>query len=248
MQTTQTTQRAFVSYRRVSTHKQGKTGLGLDVQKEYIDHFVALENGTLIQDFEEVYTGKNLSGCVRLQAAIEYALSHNATLIIAKTDRFRNTEEALQIYNKMNGNIYFCDLPNTDKFMLTLFFALAEREALLVSMRTKMALRKLKERGVKLGNKQGINLDQQRQTAIQNKQEAAKNHPSNRFFWVLIENKFGPQAYKATPTTQDYNEIASLLNKNNINTPTGLPYNTQRARDAFRTLKRLHRPNNTNHV
>jgi hypothetical protein len=76
-----------------------------------------------------------------------------AVLIIAKSDRFRNTAEALKIYEEMgDGNIMFCDLPTTEKFTLTLFFALAEREALLVSIRTKQALAALKARGdVKLG-------------------------------------------------------------------------------------------------
>ena len=56
------------------------------------------------------------------------------------------------MYEEMNGNIYFCDLPHTDKFTLTLFFSLAEREAMIVSLRTKQALAALKARGdVKLG-------------------------------------------------------------------------------------------------
>ena len=77
---------------------------------------------------------------------------NNAVLIIAKTDRFRNTIEALQVYDRMGeGNIMFCDLPHTDKFTLTLFFALAEREALIVSIRTKQALDAKKARGEKTG-------------------------------------------------------------------------------------------------
>ena len=73
-------------------------------------------------------------------------------MVIAKTDRFRNTIEALQVYEEMgDGNIMFCDLPHTDKFTLTLFFALAEREALIISIRTKQALAEKKRRGEKLG-------------------------------------------------------------------------------------------------
>jgi DNA invertase Pin-like site-specific DNA recombinase len=124
----------------------------LEAQKEIIRYFVERDGGNLIADYEECYTGKELSGCRELRKAIEHAKREHATLIIAKSDRFRNTAEALQIYEEMgDGNIMFCDLPTSDKFSLTLFFALAEREALLVSIRTKQALAVKKAQGCKLG-------------------------------------------------------------------------------------------------
>ena len=142
----------FVSWRRVSTLKQNKSGLGLSAQKEIIRYFVEREKGELIADFQECYTGTELSGCVELKKAMALAKQENAVLVIAKTDRFRNTIEALQVYEEMgDGNIMFCDLPHTDKFTLTLFFALAEREALIISIRTKQALAEKKRRGEKLG-------------------------------------------------------------------------------------------------
>lgn len=142
----------FVSWRRVSTKKQGASGLGLQAQLDIIKYFVQHDGGELISDYSEVYTGKELSGCVELRKAIEHCKRENAILIIAKTDRFRNTIEALQVYEEMgDGNIMFCDLPHTDKFTLTLFFALAEREALIVSIRTKQALAVKKAKGIKLG-------------------------------------------------------------------------------------------------
>ena len=142
----------FVSWRRVSTFKQNRSGLGLAAQKNIIDYFVKHNDGEIIADYAECYTGKELSGCLELRKAIEHAKKENATLIIAKSDRFRNTAEALKIYEEMgDGNIMFCDLPTADKFTLTLFFALAEREALLVSIRTKQALAVKKAQGSKLG-------------------------------------------------------------------------------------------------
>lgn len=142
----------YVSWRRVSTFKQSRSGLGLEAQKEIIRYFIEREGGTLIADYSECYTGTELSGCVELRKAIEHCKRENAVLIIAKTDRFRNTIEALQVYEEMgDGNIMFCDLPHTDKFTLTLFFALAEREALIVSIRTKQALDAKKRQGAKLG-------------------------------------------------------------------------------------------------
>lgn len=138
----------YISWRRVSTLKQGRSGLGLEAQQEIIRYFVEREGGEVIADYTEVYTGKDLQGCKELRKAMAHAKESGAVLIIAKTDRFRNTQEALQIYDDMGeGNIMFCDLPHTDKFTLTLFFALAEREALIISIRTKQALRAKMARG-----------------------------------------------------------------------------------------------------
>lgn len=142
----------YVSWRRVSTKKQGGSGLGLEAQKEIIRYFIERDGGEWIADYEECYTGTDLAGCAELKKAMDFAKANDAVLIIAKTDRFRNTIEALQVYDKMgDGRIMFCDLPHTDKFTLTLFFALAEREALIVSIRTKQALDAKKARGEKTG-------------------------------------------------------------------------------------------------
>lgn len=142
----------FISWRRVSTFRQSKSGLGLEAQKEIIRYFIERDKGDWVADYEECYTGTELSGCTELKKAMAHAKKIGAVLIIAKTDRFRNTAEALRIYEEMgDGNIMFCDLPSSDKFSLTLFFALAEREALIVSIRTKQALAVKKAHGCKLG-------------------------------------------------------------------------------------------------
>ena len=102
----------FISWRRVSTVRQSKSGLGLAAQKEIIRYFIEREQGKWIADYSECYTGTELSGCVELRKAMEHCKRENAVLVIAKTDRFRNTIEALQVYEEMGeGNIMFCDLP-----------------------------------------------------------------------------------------------------------------------------------------
>lgn len=143
----------FISWRRVSTFKQNRSGLGLEAQKEIIRYFVERDNGELVADYSECYTGKELSGCKELRKAMQHAKNIGAVLVIAKSDRFRNCQEALGILDEMGeGHLEFCDLPHSDRFTLTLFWALAEREALITSIRTKQALAALKARGeVKLG-------------------------------------------------------------------------------------------------
>ena len=153
--------RRFVSWRRVSTQKQGKSGLGLEAQQSIIRYFVSEADGELIADYYETYTGKNLHGCVELQKAMECAKKNDATLVIAKSDRFRNLEQALEVYRQMDGCIYFCDIPMAEdkatyKFMLSLSWSLAEREAAIVSMRTRLALQAKRDRGESVGNPNAV--------------------------------------------------------------------------------------------
>ena len=142
----------YISWRRVSTFKQNRSGLGLEAQKEIIRYFVERDGGELIADYSECYTGKELSGCKELRKAMQHAKNIGAVLVIAKSDRFRNCQEALGILDEMGeGYLEFCDLPHSDRFTLTLFWALAEREALITSIRTKQALAVKKEKGCRLG-------------------------------------------------------------------------------------------------
>lgn len=226
-------EKKFISWRRVSTHKQGKSGLGLAAQEDIIKHFVASEKGELIADYHEVYTGKELSGCTELRKAIEHCKREGAVLIIAKTDRFRNTVEALQIYNEMEGNIYFCDLPHTDKFTLTLFFALAEREALIVSIRTKAALAAKKAQGFSLGNKSGVDLSKANEASAISRRMKARNNPTNKIIWGVVSAKGD------IPTTEEFERMSERLNSMGVKTSTGLDFTTARLRSAYHNLKRV---------
>lgn len=239
----------FVSWRRVSTKRQGKSGLGLEAQKNIIDYFVEKDNGELISDFCEVYTGTELTKCTELNKAIDFAKQNNAKLIIAKTDRFRNTLEALQILERVGeGNIIFCDLPNTDKFTLTLFFALSEREALLVSIRTKAALAAKKKRNEETGgtkNLWGKNNGADREKSIERivsqsaskRKEAAKNNSNNRFFWNFISKWI--EEHGEPVNGEIWAGIAAYLNDLGQVTATGMQYNASRAAAMYRKLKRI---------
>lgn len=229
----------FVSWRRVSTKKQGKTGLGLSAQQSIIEYFVSSEKGELIADFREVYTGKDLDGCKELQKAMQFCKDNDATLIIAKTDRFRNTIEALQVYDEMEGKIFFCDLPHTDKFTLTLFFALAEREALLVSVRTKASLNEKKKRGEKLGRPKGFKADKDTiKASCESRRNAAKNNAHNlafKKFLDLHESKHG-----TIKTGKQISQFVQDLCAMDFKTATGMPFNEQRAWSMIYKVRKLY--------
>lgn len=208
----------FVSWRRVSTKRQGSSGLGLEAQKEIIRYFIEREGGEWVADFKECYTGTDLNGCTELKKAIALAKKNEAVLIIAKTDRFRNTIEALQVYDDMGDrNIMFCDLPHTDKFTLTLFFALAEREALIVSIRTKQALAAKKAKGEKLGGQCGKwresydkkSFEQKREEQMKRGKTKNERYLQSRdvqAFIRVLRNIFG-EACKGEPVEWDWKQI-----------------------------------------
>lgn len=211
----------FVSWRRVSTKKQNSSGLGLAAQKEIIKYFIERENGDWIADYEECYTGTDLNGCVELNKAIKFAKENDAVLIIAKTDRFRNTIEALQVYDEMgDGKIMFCDLPHTDKFTLTLFFALAEREALIVSIRTKQALDAKKARGEKTGGaseawlesyKNKSNEQKKKESMERGKTKNQRNIESKdvQVFIKVLRNVFPSATSAENPNDWDWSSVTT---------------------------------------
>lgn len=225
----------FISWRRVSTKKQGSSGLGLEAQSDIIDYFVKSEKGQLIADFEEVYTGTELSGCTELRKAIQKCKEEDAILIIAKSDRFRSTIEALQILEEVGENrIMFCDLPHTDKFTLTLFFAIAEREALLISLRTKAALKAKKERGEKTGGacrKTIPDMKKVQEFAAKSKKEKAASNPHNKAFAEFME--YWEAKYGEITSKTDFNPIAEELNKRGKTTSTGMLFTAANARAMY---------------
>lgn len=239
----------YISWRRVSTQKQGRSGLGLESQKNIINYFIERDNGILIADYEEVYTGTELSKCIQLKKAIEHTKKAGAKLIIAKTDRFRSTLEALQILEEVGeGNILFCDLPSTDKFTLTLFFALAEREALLVSIRTKAALSAKKKRGEQTGGTKelwgkntGANrnevLSKVQASSSNKRKEQAMNNPNNCFFWTFTCRWI--ERYGLPKKEAEWASLAAELNELNQKTSTGLEYTASRSAAMYRNLKKI---------
>lgn len=216
--------RQFISWRRVSTKKQGVSKLGLGAQKTIIDYYVSIEGGELVADYCEVYTGTELSGCSQLRKAIAHCKQISATLIIAKTDRFRNTIEALEIFDEMDGNIYFCDLPSNEKFMLTLFFALAEREAKLISIRTKSALDEIKDniaqngghmskanRWIKhLGREKGCDTSAASSVSARNATRRSTEWKNSSALYMWVEN----QLLRRRPRKDILEEAEALYEKN----------------------------------
>ena len=145
----------FVAYYRVSTDKQGKSGLGLEAQKEAVMTYLNGGGWALIADFTEIETGKGANALERrpeLQKALVIAKKEKATLIIGKLDRLARNVHFISGLLESGVSFVCADMPEADRTMIQMMSVFAEFEARKISQRTKEALAIKKAQGVKLGN------------------------------------------------------------------------------------------------
>ena len=146
-----------IGYYRVSTGRQGKSGLGLEAQRAAVQRFAEAEGYTLAGEFTEVETGKGADALERrpqLAAALAAARRLKAPIIVAKLDRLSRDVHFISGLMAQRVPFIVSELGrDTDPFMLHIYAALAEKERRLISERTKVALAAAKARGVQLGNK-----------------------------------------------------------------------------------------------
>ena len=139
----------YVSYLRVSTQKQGQSGLGLEAQRAAVEAFTRHQGGKIVAEYVEVESGKR-SARPELARAMAAAKKAGATLLIAKLDRL--SRDVHFISGLMKGVDFLAvDQPFANQLTLHILAAVAEDEARRISERTKAALRAARARGVKLG-------------------------------------------------------------------------------------------------
>jgi DNA invertase Pin-like site-specific DNA recombinase len=160
-----TSSRKFIAYYRVSTDKQGKSGLGLDAQRQAVANYLNGGDWKIIAEFTEVESGRR-SDRPRLDAALKAARLHRVPIVVSKVDRLTRSVAFLSKLLEANVDVRFADLPSiegpTGRFMLQQMASVAELEAGMISDRTKKALAAAKQRGQKLGGirHRVINIDE----------------------------------------------------------------------------------------
>lgn len=142
----------YVAYYRVSTDRQGKSGLGLEAQREAVARHLASRKATLVSEYTEVESGKRHDNRPQLAAAIGEAKRLGATLLIAKLDRLARNVHFISGLMESAAAFEACDMPHANKFTIHILAAVAEHEREMISERTKAALAAAKARGTKLGN------------------------------------------------------------------------------------------------
>jgi DNA invertase Pin-like site-specific DNA recombinase len=203
---------SYVSYLRVSTQRQGTSGLGLQAQQEIIQKY--LNGCSPVAEFIEVESGRKTNR-PKLHEALELCKKMKATLIVAKMDRLsRNVAFTSQLLDS-GIEIVFCDFPKANRLVLTIIAAISEYEAGLIRKRTKEALQIKKDQGFKLGKPE--NLTNNLEKAITNSKKAnaekANNNPNNRRAVALIKNLIN--------NTSNLSEMARQLNSEGFLTSRG---------------------------
>ena len=199
----------YITYLRVSTKEQGKSGLGLEAQKRdiklYLDNYSATPY-KVIKEFLEVDSGAN-SARVTLNEAFNLAKKHSATLLVAKLDRLsRKVSFIASMMEDKKLNFKVATMPHADPFQLHIYAALAEQEREFISKRTRAALAEAKARGTRLG---GLRTKT-------NERNVAKRKQADQFaksIWPIIE--------PMTLTAVAYSDIAKRLNQMNVQTANG---------------------------
>ncbi len=215
----------FVAYYRVSTARQGQSGLGLQAQRAAVASYLALRQGELCGEFSEVETGKGANALEKrpqLRAALDLCRKLGATLIIAKLDRLARNVHFASGLLETGCDFVAADMPEANKVMIQMHAVMSEWERDQISIRTKAALAAAKARGVRLGVNGPANLFpniEQRKTAANH--FAAKLRP-------LFE---GMQARRISQRS-----MVAELNSIGILTPSGGPW---RLSQVQRILHRL---------
>ena len=146
----------IVTYIRVSTEKQGRSGLGLEAQRAAIAAYAKTANAVTVAEYQEVESGRD-NDRPELEKALRAARVHGAKLVIAKLDRLsRNAAFLLKIQDS-GADFTACDMPDASPFTVGIMAVLAQQESKMISERTKAAMQAKKARGAVFGNPNGAN-------------------------------------------------------------------------------------------
>jgi DNA invertase Pin-like site-specific DNA recombinase len=205
----------FIAYFRVSTERQGKSGLGLAAQRRKIDDFLTNDD-ELVGEFCDIQSGRDDSR-VGLQKALHLAKRENAKLVIARLDRFSRRVSFIANILEQGIGLVCAEMPNASDFQLHIFAALAQEERRLISERTRAALAEAKRRGTILG--------------VNGKCLAVKNRRVADEFAATLRTKLDADLLQ-----RSYSEIARHLNDAGITTVTGKKFYPQTVKNLLARL------------
>ena len=218
-------QMKYVAYYRVSTNKQGVSGLGLEAQQQAVESFLNGKNATLTKSFTEVKSGKRDDNRPELQKALRECRLTGATLLVAKLDRLARSARFLMELQESAVDFICADMPEANRLTVQLMASLAEYERTLISERTKAAYQAKKKRC--LLNKEKLtwgnpNMAQIRNTDMTKATEARVKKANKRKADIkeVIQEICSIEEFKLSTRA-----IAKKLNEAGYTTVTGKPFN-----------------------
>jgi DNA invertase Pin-like site-specific DNA recombinase len=205
----------IVAYHRVSTEKQGRSGLGLEAQRHAIEAYAGQRGATVIKSFTEVESGK-LNARPELEKALHLAKVTGATLVIAKLDRLSRNAAFLLMLRESGVKFVAADLPDANELTVGIMALVAQQEREAISKRTREALAAAKRRGVVLGNPNGA-------------RALRRARKGNRASLAIIQGKANSHASNLAPVVESLASegvtslggIAAALNERGMLTARG---------------------------
>lgn len=201
----------YIAYYRVSTEKQGASGLGLEAQQQAVINYIKPEN--IYQEFTEVESGRKKDRPI-LQEALELCKDTGSTLVIAKLDRLARNVAFVSALLESGVKFVCCDMPSANELTIHIYSAIAQDEAKRISTRTREALQVLKDRGVELGTPENLTQEARLKGAEAMRTKAMENR-NNKLARAFLKLLTGSLTAMAT----SLNESGFRTAKNKSFTP-----------------------------
>jgi DNA invertase Pin-like site-specific DNA recombinase len=219
----------FVPYYRVSTQKQGRSGLGLEAQQASVREYLQRVGGAELAAFIEVESGRK-NDRPKLQAAILRCKQSNATLLVAKLDRL--SRNAAFLMNLRDSGVQFeaIDIQGANSMTVGVLALVAQHEAEAISARTKAALAARRARGLPMGNPRDMSAYAKRASRLGNAANRAKAQDRAKLIAPAIE-----QARAEGHTS--LHQIAAYLDKQTITTPRGKSWTATAVKNALAMIE-----------
>lgn len=223
----------LIGYLRVSTAKQGQSGLGLDAQLFAIEEYAGRQNAELIRKFVDIESGQ-YNDRPELSKALHLSRVTGATLVIAKIDRLSRNAAFLLKLRDSGVKFIAADMPDANELTVGILALIAQHERKAISERTREALKAAKARGIKLGNPNGA-------AAFR---RAAKG---NRASLHVIREKAEKHAANLRPVIESLRregieslgQIAASLNKQGILSPRGTTWYRSSVRNLMKRIEKM---------
>jgi DNA invertase Pin-like site-specific DNA recombinase len=217
----------YITYYRVSTKRQGQSGLGLDAQKTQVHHYLTSKQGQEIASYTEIESGKK-NDREQLRNAVAHAKREGAVLLVAKLDRLSRDVSFIFTLKaeleKAHVDFVVCDMPEANTLTLGIMAAMAQHEREIISKRTKAGLTEARKRGTKLGNPENLTLEA-RQKAHKAISDKARNNQASRFAYHFIK----PHRDAGEP----YATICDKLNSEGYRTAEGQQFHPAQVRRIY---------------
>jgi DNA invertase Pin-like site-specific DNA recombinase len=218
----------LLPYYRVSTERQGRSGLGLEAQRASVESYAKATGSIILRSYQEIESGRK-DDRPELARAVADARRSKAAIVVAKLDRLARDAHLISGLQKTGVPFVCCDMPDADETMLGVYAYFGQREAKLISTRTREALRAAKARGIVLGNVENLS----REGRLKGAARAGIVHKENA---DEAYADLAPWLLELRSKGLSLADIASLLNQEGHTTRRGHSWNKEQVR---RVLERF---------